>query len=86
MESLVLGAIALVFAIGFIGGLVGSRMRRGGQPEGDPDWRHELEQLAARARSLHVEHQSIRARVAALEAQAKAGVILAPPPPAAAPP
>lgn len=69
MEGIVIGAIALVFAIGFAGGLVGARMRRNEPPAGEREMRSTLEQLAAWARGMHAEHQSLRARVAALETQ-----------------
>ncbi|MBK9086902.1 MAG: DUF2339 domain-containing protein [Sterolibacteriaceae bacterium] len=68
MEGIAIGAIALVFAIGLAGGLVGARMRRGEQPAADRELRSTLEQLAAWARGMHAEHESLRARVAALEA------------------
>ena len=78
MEGIVIGAIALVFAIGFVGGLVGARMRRGEPPAGDRELRNTLEQLAAWARGMHAEHESLRARVAALEAQPRAAPIARP--------
>lgn len=68
MEGIVVLGIAVVFAIGFIGGLVGARMRR---PEQTPEreLRTTLEQLAAWARGMHAAHEALLARVAALEAQ-----------------
>lgn len=69
MEGIVIGAVALVFAIGFAGGVVGARMRRPESPASDRELRKTLEQLAAWARGMHAEHEALRARVAALEAQ-----------------
>lgn len=73
MEAIVIGAAALVFAIGFAGGLLGARMRRSEGSAGDRELRRTLEQLAAWARGMHAEHQDLRARVAALEAQPRSG-------------
>lgn len=72
MEGIVIGAIALVFAIGFAGGLVGARMRRNEPAASDRELRGTLEQLAAWARGMHAEHEALRARVAELEAQPRA--------------
>lgn len=79
-EGIVVGIVAAVFAVGFAGGLIGARLRRGDAAKGDAELRSTLEQLAAWARGMHAAHEELMARVAALEAQQHAAA-----PPAEAP-
>ncbi len=67
MDIWIAGAVALVLATGFVGGLLGARMGRSARPADDRELRRTLEQLAAWARGMHAEHEALRARVAQLE-------------------
>ncbi len=76
MEGLILGVVAAVFAIGFVGGLVGAAVRRGrGAAQTGSD---DLQRLAAKADWLYKQQQTLLERLDRIEARLMAGAAAAP--------
>jgi uncharacterized membrane protein len=67
MEGLILGFLALVLGVGFVGGLLGARARRG--RDGAASVAAELERLRAEIESLHRSQQDLLARISGMETE-----------------